>query len=251
MDDNQFMPVLVPVSLSGLYSGTVMTTPNQVRTAKAPSFFTPQAKVKVNLDINSSSIHSNLWKNSAGIIKLSVYEGGLHFSGKCPNCLEPVTKTELTEVAVVRRQLGKVEFNSRTVPVDRINTALTSDRFWYQIPFCNNCGLKKHAIGFSGQHEKKGSNYCIVLMKNREYAKEFNLLNHGENGRWLAPKHIFLRALGAVATVLFLGALVGFAAAWSSGTTVITISLPFIILLAIGAAASLAAWIIGSRGEAL
>jgi hypothetical protein len=251
MDDRKFMPALVPVSLSGLYSGTVMTTPNQVGSARAPLFFTPQAKVKVNLDINSNRIHSNLWKNSSGTIQLSVFEGGLHFSGKCPKCLEPVTKTELAEIAVSKRQLGKVEFNSQTVSVDRITTALTSDRFWYHIPFCNNCGLKKRAIGFAGPNEQKGRNHCIVLLKNREYAKEFALLNHSENGRWLAPKHILLRALGAVATILFSGALVGFVAARSSGTSVITISLPLIILLAIGAAASLVAWIVGSRGEAL
>ena len=251
MEQRKLMPSLVPVDLSGIYRGTVMTTPVQVGVARPPSFFIPQAKVKVNLDINAYCIQSAQWMNQQGAITLSVSEGGVQFPSICPGCMKTAVKTELVEVAVSKRGLGKVEFTSKTVPADRIYTALTSDRYWIHIPFCETCCLKNHAIGFTDNKRQKNSNYSTVLLKKLEYAREFAVLNHVDDGRWLAPRHILMRALGLASTFVFSGFFLGGLAAESSGNAVITIPVPVYVLFAFFALAGIVASIIGNRGEAM
>ena len=252
MEQKRIIPELIPVNLSGIYRGTVMTTPDQVGTARPPHLFSPQARIKVNLDINASIIQSAQWMNQGGTVTtLSVSESGLQFPSQCPACMKSAVRTELVKVAVSKRGLGKVEFTSKTVPAYRIYTALTSDRYWIHIPFCETCRLKNHVIGFTENKQQKNTNYSTILVKNLDYARELAHLNHVEGVRWLDRKHILMETIGIFSSIVFSGVFVGLMMADSAGDAVMTIPVMLYVLLAIAAVAGIVATIIGNRGAAM
>jgi|GEM_PF-1936123 len=241
-------PELVPQPLSGVYNGIVMLTPKSFMSTRAPLPWTPRANVPVNLSQGAMQIHSA----TIGGTSLGVYRGGLQFPEHCPATMATPNHREFIEAAVVQRGTGKVEFPSASAEtLAKIGAALTSDRYWYAVPFAAGHGAKDRALNFAAMIKKGNSNTAVMEMTNRAYAQALVSLNGLQKAKWLDRKHLLMRALGTLLGVVGLGAVVGFVFAEVTGSAVISGTGLYIALGAVVAAAGVGLFIWGERGEPL
>ena len=242
------LPGLIPVNVTGVHKGIAMLTPDSVAYFHNPPFWAAHARIQVNLDIGAEHIYSANWTSSGRSDMIGVYKGGLIFPRLCPATLAEPETDVVAETSVVKRSLGKTQFNSKDA--NKIMTALACDRYWFTIPFAKNHGMKDRAIGFTSLINKNGRNNAIIMIKQRPYAQELARLNQLANGKWLSMKHILLRNIGLVFAILGAGGILGGLLANSQGTAVIDPT-TIIIVAAILGVVGIVLTIIGLRGEDL
>lgn len=242
------MPSLIPVNVTGVHKGIAMITPDSVDSFKNPHFFVPHARIPIDLDIGAERIYSANWTSYGKSDVIGVYKSGIKFPELCPVSVTIPETEVVAEISVFRRSLGKTQFNSKDA--GKIITALSSDRYWFIIPFSKNHGTKDRAIGFTSLIHKNGRNNAIIMIRNKEYAQEFARLNQLINGKWLSMKHIFMRNIGLVFATAGIGAFLGGLWSKSEGTAVFDPTLMIIISLFV-AVIGIVSSVIGMRGEKL
>ena len=244
----KIMPDLIPVEVSGVYRGIAMITPDEVETPKNPPLWSPHARIQVDLVNGSEAIYSATWTSSGISGTIGVYKSGLNFPNICPVTLNPPEKEVIVEAAVIRRSLGKVQFNHKDA--NKIITALSSDRYWLVIPFSKNHGIKDRAIGITSLIIKNNRNTAVIMIKKKEYAQEFKKLNLIMNGRWLSMKHILMRNFGLILTFVGIGVFIGNLMSKNAGSAVYDTTIPLIISIIV-AISGIVLSAIGMRGEKL
>jgi hypothetical protein len=194
------------VFASGLPGGgwEVMLTPDDVHQTNGPRFWQTCAELKFDPDEGTRSLYSETRTYKRKAYNLHVYAGGLKFPEVCPVTLEDPSHYEIIETQV-RRILSfpNIQFDAPQKKVDRYVTATTSDRYWYAIPFSRDYGPSNHAVGFEPGVSSDAPCKIKIRLLNREYARRFTALNNLEGGRWLAEKHVLMKAIGFVGMIVF------------------------------------------------
>ena len=182
-------------------------TPRHVQKTKGPRFWHERAEFKVDLNLGSRAWQKRQWmKGDSGdkAVYTHLFEGGLKFPDACPVTLDPPSHYEVIEVSIRRTgpqgKYGYTGIDSHE-QMERLETALFCDRYWYVIPFSTNHGTYNRALHIDPLNSE-------VLFRNREYARCFGALNNLEDGKWLSTRHLgmsFVWSLGLVlsATVVF------------------------------------------------
>lgn len=197
--------------LTGLYQGMTMLTPAEVKATKEMRFWQPRAEIPVDLDSGATSFHHQPWSGTDGKIHdLHIYQGGLAMPDVCPVGLRPPSRYDVVEVPVLRRSY-RFRANLPQERANRIGTAISSDRYWFAIPFCRYHTLDDRAVHIQPKGGSFEGSQAKALFRNREYARRFRAQNALEGGKWLDTRHIVMRAIG------YLGAIIGGSLALGKG----------------------------------
>jgi len=248
---------LEPAMLGGLFKGsmTMLTPPDVRRRTKAPPFWKRRALVKADLSQSAKSLHSQRWQTSQGKVhNLHVYDAGLDFPDACPVNLEPPSHHEVVEECIVRRSL-RYQTDTPKERANRLLAALSSDRYWFAIPFSAQHGPDDRAVHIEPVATGPTSSRAKLVFTNREYARRFAKLNDVEAAKWLSGRHVIMQVAGYLGLIPSIGLAGAFGFAiyeglrgdWgplAPGTTILW----FVLGLILGGA-SIYLWVKGARGE--
>jgi hypothetical protein len=208
-----------PVTLGGNFSGRVMLTPRDVRTTKGPHFWEARAEVRADLGKGARSLYGAQWRPRQVLNPrrdkahdLQVFEGALKFPDACPVNLETPDHYEVVEVPFGRLSASytrRTKVNASREEANRMGVAVSSDRYWFAIPFSQDHGPDDRAVHFERVFSGEGESRTKVALTNREYARRFCTLNDLEGGRWLDSRHLIMQMVGLVALILSFGAVGG------------------------------------------
>jgi hypothetical protein len=203
-----------PRSVGGKWRGTVMLTPLDVRTTRGPHFWEARAEVKADVGERARSLHSQRWTWDGKARDVHVYEAGLTFPDVCPVNLESPSHHEVFEVPFGRVSTGRVEISASQKDADRIGVAVSSDRYWFAIPFAPDRGSGDRAIHFKRLFTGDDESRAKVVLTNREYARRLCALNDLTDGRWRDSRHLVTQMVGLVGLILAVGVVGGIAGAY-------------------------------------
>ena len=246
---------LEPAILGGLFKGITMLTPPDVQGTKGLRFWEMQAEFKADLGKGARSLHSQPWMISQGkVYNLHVYEGGPKFPDACPVNLETPSHYEVVQVSMVRRSV-RFQMKVPREKLNRIATALSSDRYWFAIPFSRYHGPDDRAVHIEAVNPGETGSRAKVLFRNREYAQRFGELNSLEGGKWLAARHLVMRVVGYLGIIPSVGVAGG--TGWAIynglsgnwGSTSPGQMVPWFVIGLVGLGASIYLFWKGSRGE--
>ena len=193
---------LEPAMLKGRFTGSTMLTPRSVHKTKALGFWQPRAEFKVDLNTGARSLYHQPWRTGEGkIYDLHVYEAGLEFPDVCPVTLKPSSHYDVVGVRIIRRSV-RFQVDVPQEKANRMATALGFDRYWFAIPSSSSHSPNSRAVHIETSSTGDTGSRAKVLLGNREYAQRFAELNNLEGGRWLAARHLLMRAAGYLGLML-------------------------------------------------
>ena len=161
----------------------IMLSPTKVKQSpKAPNAVTERAEFRLDFKKHANPIHVDRWvRTSYGESKnwsLSIYESNLKFPLGYLDDNQGSGSYEVVEVAMPGEHslLYRRTIDATGEKLQRIQTACSSDRFWFAVPR----QLLNNTFKFGTCHISED----LIIFTNRGYARSFAEENQIKEGRW-------------------------------------------------------------------
>ena len=192
---------LEPCMVQGNQSGMVMLTPKSVKPLLKIPITASRAELPLDIITGGNrSIYKSTWGTSGGgLTDLNVYLSTIKFPDVCPTAMVKTDHIEVVEMAIPKRTTRVQVSGHDQDKVNRINTAMTCDRYWMAIPFSYTHGAHDKRISIErsgGGGFMPGAISTKFIFSNRSYARAFAQLNGIEGGTWCSGGSKLMELIG-------------------------------------------------------